>query len=60
MSTTRGTIWLSRALVYILLTDEIGKWAGDIIQATLPDKFLVDYVRVYDLMETKQSGDLLP
>jgi hypothetical protein len=39
--------------VYILLSDEIGKWAGDITKAKLPDKFLVDYVRVYDLTDTK-------
>ena len=35
--------------VYILLSDEIGKWAGDIAKAKLPDRSLVDYVRVYDL-----------
>ncbi len=39
--------------VYILISDEIGKWAGDIAEAKLPDKFLVDYVRVYDLVEKK-------
>ena len=37
--------------VYILLSDEIGKWAGDIAEAELPDHFLVDYVRVYDLVD---------
>jgi len=36
---------------YILLSDEIGKWGGDITKAKLPDQFLVDYVRVYDLVE---------
>jgi hypothetical protein len=36
---------------YMLLSDEIGDWAGDITKANLPDKFLVDYVRVYDLVE---------
>ena len=39
--------------VYILLSDEIGKWAGDIAKAKLPDQFLVDYVRVYDLADKK-------
>lgn len=34
---------------YMLLSDEIGPWAGDISKARLPDDFLVDYVRVYDL-----------
>jgi beta-glucanase (GH16 family) len=38
---------------YILLSDEIGKWGGDIKQAKLPDQSLVDYVRVYDLVEKK-------
>jgi beta-glucanase (GH16 family) len=36
---------------YIKLSDEVGKWAGDIIRAQLPDRFLVDYVRVYDLVD---------
>jgi beta-glucanase (GH16 family) len=35
---------------YMLLSDEIGKWGGDIKKAKLPDRFLVDYVRVYDLV----------
>ena len=38
---------------YIKLSDEIGKWGGDIKKATLPDAFLVDYVRVYDVVEKK-------
>lgn len=33
---------------YLKLTEEIGKWAGDIAAAKLPDHFEVDYVRVYD------------
>ncbi len=37
--------------LYIKLSDEVGKWAGDIRQAKLPDEFLVDYVRVYDLID---------
>ncbi len=37
--------------LYIKVSDEIGDWAGDITKAKLPDKFLVDYVRVYDLVE---------
>jgi hypothetical protein len=35
----------------MLLSDEIGSWAGDIKDANLPDRFMVDYVRVYDLVE---------
>ncbi|NOX55762.1 MAG: glycoside hydrolase family 16 protein [Planctomycetes bacterium] len=37
--------------LYIKLSDEIGRWAGDIKKAKLPDHFLVDYVRVYALMD---------
>ena len=39
--------------LYIKLSDEIGKWGGDIKKAKLPDRFLVDYVRVYDLIDAK-------
>ena len=39
--------------LYIKLSDEVGDWGGDIAKARLPDKFLVDYVRVYDLVEKK-------
>jgi beta-glucanase (GH16 family) len=35
--------------LYIKLSDEVGSWGGDIHKAKLPDRFLVDYVRVYDL-----------
>ena len=38
---------------YMLLSDEIGPWGGDISKAQLPDQFLVDYVRVYDLSARK-------
>ncbi|MBN2476226.1 MAG: glycoside hydrolase family 16 protein [Pirellulales bacterium] len=43
-----------QAPLYIKLSDEVGKWGGDIRQAGLPDRFLVDYVRVYDLVEKPQ------
>ena len=36
---------------YILLSDEIAPWVGDIRKAKLPDRLLVDYVRVYDLAD---------
>jgi len=32
---------------YVILSLEVGKWAGDIAKAELPDHFYVDYVRVY-------------
>jgi beta-glucanase (GH16 family) len=38
---------------YMLLSDEVGPWGGDISQAKLPVRFLVDYVRVYDLVDRK-------
>jgi len=38
---------------YMKLSDEVGNWAGDIAKAKLPDHFLVDYVRVYDLVPAK-------
>lgn len=40
-----------QAPLYIKLSDEVGKWGGDISKAKLPDRFLVDYVRVYDLVD---------
>ncbi|MBN2128004.1 MAG: glycoside hydrolase family 16 protein, partial [Sedimentisphaerales bacterium] len=42
--TTRG---VSQRDQYIILSLEVGKWAGDIAEATLPDHLYVDYVRVY-------------
>lgn len=39
--------------LYIKLSDEIGDWAGDITKVKLPDRFLVDYVRVYDLVDAE-------
>jgi len=51
--------WRSRAggvcqvPLYLKLSDEakFGGWAGDVRKAKLPDEFLVDYVRVYDLVD---------
>jgi len=40
---------VSQVPAFVKLTEEIGPWAGDIKKATLPDHFLVDYVRVFDL-----------
>lgn len=41
--------------LYIKLSDEaqFGGWAGDVRKARLPDRFLVDYVRVYDLVHDR-------
>ena len=41
--------------LYVKLSDEaqFGGWAGDVRKAKLPDEFLTDYVRVYDLVDAK-------
>ncbi len=46
---------VSQVPEYAKLTEEIGTWAGDIKQATLPDYFVVDYVRVYDPVDGAKS-----
>ena len=35
----------------MILSLEVGKWAGDIAKAELPDHLYVDYVRVYQKIE---------
>lgn len=45
--TWRSDKAVSKRSEYIILSLEVGKWAGDIAEATLPDSFHVDYVRVY-------------
>jgi len=45
--TWRSTEGLSHRDEYIILSLEVGKWAGAIAAATLPDPLHVDYVRVY-------------
>ena len=44
-----------QAPLFIKLSDEaqMKGWAGDLLKASLPDQFLVDYVRVYDLVDQK-------
>jgi beta-glucanase (GH16 family) len=50
-----------QAPLFIKISDEIGSWAGDIKKAKLPDEFLVDYVRVYNLVPaTSQSQSIEP
>ena len=51
--TTDGGV--CQAPLYIKLSDEVGKWGGDIAKAKLPDRFLVDYVRVYDVVDKKPT-----
>jgi len=45
--TWRSDKAVSQRSEYIILSLEVGKWAGDIAKATLPDSLYVDYVRVY-------------
>ncbi len=40
---------VSQVPEYLLLTEEIGDWGGDIRKAELPDFCEVDYVRVYEM-----------
>lgn len=42
---------VSQVPEFIKLTEEIGKWGGDIQKAKLPDYFTVDYVRVYTVAD---------
>jgi beta-glucanase (GH16 family) len=48
---------VSQVPEYMLLSDEVGPWGGDIRKAKLPDAFLVDYVRVYDLVPKESGGE---
>ena len=45
---------VSKVDEYIKLSEEIGEWGGDITKANLPDHFVVDYVRVYDVVDAPQ------
>ncbi len=47
--------------LYLKLSDEaqFKGWAGDIREAKLPDEFLVDYVRVYDLVDAKTGRPVM-
>jgi len=46
---------VSQVPEYAKLTEEIGKWGGDITKADLPDYFVVDYVRVYDMVDRDEA-----
>ncbi|NOG54275.1 MAG: family 16 glycosylhydrolase [Planctomycetes bacterium] len=50
--------WRTRTAVsqrpqYMILSCEVGDWAGDIGEAELPDSLIVDYVRVYQPMKLR-------
>lgn len=46
--TWRAEKGVSHRPEYMILSLEVGRWAGDISDADLPDHFYVDYVRVYE------------
>jgi ferric-dicitrate binding protein FerR (iron transport regulator) len=41
---------VSQVKQHLILSDEIDEGSGDIRKAVLPDRFLVDYVRVYEVV----------
>jgi beta-glucanase (GH16 family) len=51
-----------QAPLYLKVSDEaqMKGWAGELLKAQLPDEFLVDYVRVYDLVDTKSGKPAYP
>jgi alpha-L-fucosidase/beta-glucanase (GH16 family) len=51
-----GAGGVSQVPQYLKLTEEIGKWGGDITKAQLPDHFLTDYVRVYDMVDDDEAA----
>jgi len=42
---------VSQVPSHAIVSTEVGTWAGAIVPDALPDEFVVDYVRVYDLKE---------
>jgi alpha-L-fucosidase len=48
---------VSQVPEFAKLTEEIGQWGGDITKAKLPDYFLVDYVRVYDVTDAAMPAE---
>ncbi|MHC4518887.1 MAG: glycoside hydrolase family 16 protein [Planctomycetota bacterium] len=51
--TWRSSEGVSHRDEYIILSLEVGLWAGPIAEATLPDHLYVDYVRVYQKKEVR-------
>ncbi|MCW1887543.1 glycoside hydrolase family 16 protein [Luteolibacter flavescens] len=42
--------------LYLKWSSEIGDWAGDITKAELPDDTVIDYVRVFDLVDVPSTS----
>ena len=55
--TWRTTQGVSHRDQYIILSLEVGKWAGAIADARLPDHLYIDYVRVYQKNAKKQAEE---
>ncbi|MHC4627418.1 MAG: glycoside hydrolase family 16 protein, partial [Planctomycetota bacterium] len=55
--TWRTDIGVSHRPQYMILSLEVGKWAGDIAEAKLPDSLYVDYVRVYKKASSASHED---
>ncbi len=58
MRTVAAFCGVCQVPLYVKLSDEIGDWAGDVARAKLPDEFLVDYVRVYDVVDAEVKRNL--
>ncbi len=48
---------ISKRPQYLILSLEVGPWAGDIAEATLPDHLYVDYVRVYQKPRAERPSE---
>lgn len=46
---------ISHTPQYVIFSCEVGPWAGKIAEATLPDDYLVDYIRIYQKSDDGQS-----
>jgi len=55
--TWRSSEGVSQRDEYLILSLEVGPWAGDIADATLPDHLYVDYVRVYQCSTQGQVSE---
>ena len=56
-ATWRVSKGLSGTPQYIILSLEVGKWAGSIAKARLPDSVIFDYVRVYKKLPARRTEE---
>lgn len=58
-----GEVWrttaggVSQKPEYAKFSNEVGDWAGDIKKAKLPDDFVIDYIRVYDVVPASNAAE---